>query len=51
MGNVLILTYEDDPHASSVRNYLNQRGVENFTVVTERLLQDYKFYFSSTNNT
>ena len=44
---VLILTYQDDPHASSVRNYLNQREVENFTIVTENLLRDYKINFSS----
>ncbi len=44
---VLILTHSDDSHASSVRNYLNQLGVENFTVITERLLKDYKINFSS----
>lgn len=44
---VLILTHQDDPHASSVRNYLNQREVENFTIVTEDLLREYKIDFSS----
>lgn len=50
MKKILILTHEGDPHASSVRNYLNQRKIENFTVVTEKLLQDYKLYFSPINN-
>ena len=44
---VLILTHLDDSHASSVRDYLNKRKVENFTVVTENLLRDYKIGFSS----
>ncbi|MEK7087194.1 MAG: MvdC/MvdD family ATP grasp protein [Patescibacteria group bacterium] len=44
---ILILTHLDDTHASSVRNYLNKKGVENFTVVTENLLRDYKINFSS----
>lgn len=44
---VLILAHLDDSHASSVRNYLNQREVDNFTVVTENLLRDYKINFSS----
>lgn len=44
---VLILTHLEDPHASSVRNYLDQKGVKNFTVVTENLLKDYKINFSS----
>ncbi len=44
---VLILTHLDDPHASSVRNYLNQKGVHNFTIITENLLRDYKINFSS----
>src|SRR3989338_8108866 len=44
---VLILTHLDDSHASSVRNYLNKREVENFTIVTENLLRDYKINFSS----
>ena len=50
MRKVLILTHEDDLHASSVRNYLTSKEIENFTVITERLLQDYKFYFSSKTN-
>lgn len=44
---VLILTHLSDSHASSVRDYLNDREVENFTVVTENLLRDYKINFSS----
>ena len=44
---VLILTHLDDSHASSVRSYLDKRGIENFTVVTENLLTDYKINFSS----
>ncbi|MBM3230183.1 hypothetical protein FJZ22_00815 [Candidatus Pacearchaeota archaeon] len=46
---VLILTYSDDPHALSVRRELDRRGVENFTVVTENLLSDYKIKFYSKN--
>jgi glutathione synthase/RimK-type ligase-like ATP-grasp enzyme len=46
---VLILTHLEDSHASSVRDYLNQRGIENFTVITEDLLKDYKIKFSSEN--
>lgn len=49
--NVLILTHEDDPHAFSVRNYLNQKGIKNFTIVTENLLRDYKINFSSNDLT
>lgn len=44
---VLILTHSDDPHASSIRNYLNQKEIENFTIVTEDLLKDYIINFSS----
>ena len=44
---ILILTHQDDPHTSSVRNYLNQREIENFTIITENLLRDYKINFSS----
>ena len=44
---VLILTHLEDSHASSVRDYLSKRKVENFTVVTENLLKDYKINFSS----
>ncbi len=44
---VLILTHLEDSHASSVRDYLNQKEVDNFTVVTENLLGDYKINFSS----
>src|SRR3989344_5172518 len=44
---ILILTYLDDPHSSSIRNYLDKKRIKNFTVVTENLLKDYKINFSS----
>ncbi len=47
MTKVLILTYEDDSHADSVRNHLNKKGIENLTVITEKLLTDYKINFHS----
>lgn len=50
MKRVLILTYEEDPHASAVRGCLNNLGIKNFTVVTERLLENYLFRFSSIDN-
>jgi len=44
---VLILTHQNDPHAFSVREYLDQIGIKNFTIVTETFLRDCKINFSS----
>lgn len=47
MKKVLVLTHEEDSHASSVMKYLEGVGVDYFLVVTERLLSDYKIGFRS----
>ncbi|MCK5149514.1 hypothetical protein KAJ87_01145 [Candidatus Pacearchaeota archaeon] len=50
MKNVLILTYDEDPHADSVSKFFDKKGVEYFRVVTENLAKDYKITFESNDS-
>lgn len=47
MKKLLILTYEEDPHAKSVCNYLEKREIEYFIVNTDKLIGNYEITFHS----
>lgn len=47
MKKVLVLTYEEDPHATQVCSYLEERKIDFFRVDTDRLIQRYKIIFNS----
>ncbi len=47
MQNILILTYEADPHADSVERFLDTRNVNHFRVATEKLAEDYTLTLGS----
>lgn len=47
MNNVLVLTYEEDPHASSVCNYFKENEVKFFRVNTDKLIGNFYITFDS----
>jgi len=47
MKNVLALTYEEDPHADSVCDYLEEIGIEFFRINTEKIIKNYSVSFDS----
>lgn len=47
MGNILVLTYESDPHADSICNFFEEHNVEFFRVNTEHIMSQYKITFDS----
>lgn len=49
MKKVLVLTYEEDPHANSVCSYLNNVGIESFMVNTDKLIGRYNIKISPQN--
>ena len=49
MKNVLILTYNDDPHAKVVCKRLEDIGAKYLNIVTENLPNSYKIYFDTKN--
>lgn len=51
MRNVLVLSYQEDPHANHVCGYLKTRGVDVFRVDTERLIGNYQLTFDSASAT
>lgn len=44
---VLVLTYEDDPHANSVCDYFEKTDINYFRVDTDKIIRDYKITFDS----
>jgi len=46
-NKILILTYEEDPHADSVSSFFDKNKVSYFRVATENLERDYKITFES----
>lgn len=46
MKKILVLTYEEDPHANSVCAYLGKAGVETFRVNTDKLIGKYNIRIS-----
>ncbi|MBU2496744.1 MAG: hypothetical protein KJ767_01650 [Nanoarchaeota archaeon] len=47
MKKILVLTYEEDPHANSVCNYLDKIGVEFFRINTDKLINNFSISFNS----
>ncbi len=47
MEKVLVLSYEEDPHADYVCKHLNEANVDTFRVHTDKLIGNYKITFDS----
>jgi len=47
MKKILILTYEEDPHADSVCNYLKESKIEFFRVNTDKIIGNFSISFDS----
>jgi glutathione synthase/RimK-type ligase-like ATP-grasp enzyme len=49
VGKILILAYEEDPHADSVCKYFGEKGTEYLRINTDRIVKDHKITFDSRN--
>lgn len=51
MNKVLVLTHEEDPHSQSVCNYLKNKGIDLFEVLTDKIITDYSLTFDLSRGT